>query len=640
MQSKTSCFNKAVFKKNLTRFAPVWGLYTICLIVGLFLIYTDGGAAHSFSRQFAFVKNMAELINVMGIINLGYALLAAELLFGDLFNSRMCNMLHAMPLRRESWFVTNVLSGLIFSLLPTFVMALIAMPLLNTTFYVDAWQIAVLWFLGTNLEYICFFGLAAFSAMCVGNRFTMAAGYGLLNAGAYIAYWLVDTIYTPMLYGIVTPTTLAENLTPVSQVMNHTFVETGTRSQLRELFGENYEGVTANFTVTDEWGVLLIWAAAGIVFLLAALWLYRKRQLECAGDAVAFQPLVPVFQVLCAIFVMAAGQFFLYSIIGLRNRNYPILAIGLVIGWFIGRMLIERSTRVFRLRNWYGLGALSAVLVLTLVCTHFDVLNLEEKMPKAERIEAVVLDTGYVNSITLEEVEDIETILQLHQYTLDNRAEEGSGAYVIGSNGQWVRYIDNNADLIDEEDKTQPVRMAVNISLRYELDNGNTVRREYNVWVDSPEGQILRNYLNRWENVTGEGQETVIVNGVEIDRMAMVLAYFTSMSVDYVPQEAGSAINTRQEVECFLAAVHADCAAGNMAQHNYFHEGYFRIPDADYDEGYAQRDRLWVYLNANDKYGLSLEVYPDCENTLRWLGEHDLLPEGMEILEGRRDFYY
>lgn len=637
MRSRTSCCNPTVFKKNLTRFAPVWGLYTICLIVGLFLIYTDGGMPHSFNRQFAFVKNMAELINVMGIINLGYALLVAELLFGDLFNSRMCNMLHAMPLRRGDWFLSNVLSGMTFSLVPTAIMALVAIPLLNTTFYVNAWQIALLWFVGTNLEYLCFFGLATFSALCVGNRFTMAAGYGLLNAGAFIAYWLVDTIYTPMLYGIVTPTTLTKKLTPVSEVMDRTFIEVATRSQLREWFGENYEGVVANFKVTDQWGVLFVWAAVGIVFLAAALWLYRKRHLECAGDAVAFRPLVPVFQVLCAIVVMAAGQFFLYSILGLRNQNYTILAVGLVVGWFIGRMLIERSTRVFRLQNWYGLGALAAALVLTLVCTHLDVLNIEERMPKADRVKSVGLDTSYVNTVLLKEEEDIESILQLHRYTLDNRAEEGSGTYVIGSNGQWIRYIDNNADLIDEEDKSQPVRMATNVSLRYELDNGNTVRREYNVWVDSPEGQILRNILNRWENVIQ--QEKVLVNGVEMDREEAVLANFTGFHVDDVPDEIAGAVNTRQEAESFLAAVMEDCVAGNMAQNPYFHNNYFRYPSKAYEDGYAHFDRLWVYLKAGDEYGMFLEVYADSENTLRWLESRSLLPAGLEILEGRWDFY-
>lgn len=55
------------------------------------------------------------------------------LLFGDLYNSRMCNALHAMPMRRETLFLTNVVSGLLFSMIPTAVMALLSVPLLNAT---------------------------------------------------------------------------------------------------------------------------------------------------------------------------------------------------------------------------------------------------------------------------------------------------------------------------------------------------------------------------------------------------------------------------------------------------------------------------------------------------------------------------
>ena len=47
MRSKTSCFNKTIFKKNLTRFAPVWCLYTLCLLLGLFLL---GLVSHTIKR--------------------------------------------------------------------------------------------------------------------------------------------------------------------------------------------------------------------------------------------------------------------------------------------------------------------------------------------------------------------------------------------------------------------------------------------------------------------------------------------------------------------------------------------------------------------------------------------------------------
>ena len=38
MKSRTSFFNGVIFRKNLTRFAPVWGLYTLCLLLGLMLV--------------------------------------------------------------------------------------------------------------------------------------------------------------------------------------------------------------------------------------------------------------------------------------------------------------------------------------------------------------------------------------------------------------------------------------------------------------------------------------------------------------------------------------------------------------------------------------------------------------------------
>lgn len=627
MQSKTSFFNKTVFRKNLTRFAPVWGVYTLCLILGILLMYSNGGTM----KHFHFAHNMLELANIMGIVNLGYAFLVAQLLFGDLYNSRMCNMLHAFPLRREGWFVTNILSGLTFSVVPTAVMAFLSMPLLMGSIFEGAWTLSWWVFLASNLQFLCFFGLAAFSAMCVGNRFTMTAGYGLLNAGAYILYWLIDTVYTPMLYGVITPTALAENLTPIQHMTNHPFFETESNlSNLRDAFGDKLLGATASFTLTDEWWRLWVLAAVGIAFAVVALLLYRKRDLECAGDAVAFPALVPVFQVLCAIFVACAAQFFLYEFMGLRDPNYPILGVGLTVGWFIGKMLLERSTSVFRLKNWYGLGALAAVLAVTLVGTYFDVLHIEERMPAPDRIEKVQFSCS--NSSYLEEEEDIQTILQLHKLALEDRAES-SGSYVLGSNGQWIPYVDTLSDVIEEEDEDQPFRYAVRCSLRYELKNGNTVRREYNIWVDSPAGEIAEDILNRWEFVEGY---KILVGDKSVDRLELVLADFQGIGHSYYEGTLPAELKTREAAESFLEAVKADCAAGNMAQHDYFHTGMLRVTNKRYEKGYVDISGLWVYLDGKN-YSWDILVCPDSENTIRWLEDHGLMKD-IEILPDRTGY--
>ena len=59
MKSKTSFFNKTVFKKNLTRFAPVMAVYTLCLILGMMMLYQIN---EEMGRTFWFASRMGECI--------------------------------------------------------------------------------------------------------------------------------------------------------------------------------------------------------------------------------------------------------------------------------------------------------------------------------------------------------------------------------------------------------------------------------------------------------------------------------------------------------------------------------------------------------------------------------------------------
>ncbi|MBR1971849.1 MAG: hypothetical protein IKA16_00260 [Oscillospiraceae bacterium] len=617
MQSKTSFFNKTVFKKNLTRFAPVWGVYILCLVLGVFLLYSNGGTA----KQFHFARNMADMVQVMAVVNLGYALIVAQLLFGDLYNSRMCNMLHAFPLRRESWFVTNIVTGLVFSLVPTLVMALVSLPLLAGSIFEGAWTLSWWIFLASNLQFICFFGIAAFSAMCVGNRFTMVAGYGLLNAGAMMAYWLIDTVYTPMLYGVVTPTALAYDLTPFVHMADHPYIQTtASLYNLRELFGEELKGAFATFTITEEWWRLWMLAGVGLVFALLGALLYRKRDLECAGDAVAFKLLVPVFQVLCSVFVAAAGQFFLYSFMGLQEQNFMILTAGLVVGWFIGKMLLERSTRVFQLKNVYGLAALAAVFAVSLWLTHIDILGIETWVPDEDEIKSVqsiYFESDYTVGSKLTEEADIEDMIRFHQGALDFRAEN-TGIHTLEADGSRVRYTGVDDDL---QDKT--FVYATQIGLRYELESGKLVRRNYNVWVDSEAGAIAKEYLSRWEHVNWQ---TITIDGEEQERLAHVMDNFSAVVGDFTDgmKELPAACTDKAKAEELIAAVQRDCAEGNMAQHPYFHTGHFRYEDEYEEDGIAERSAINLTITSRER-AWYLEVYADARHTLKWLEDNGLL---------------
>lgn len=618
MRSRTSFFNKTVYKKNLTRFAPVWGLYALCLVMGVALMYTNGGTM----KQFHFANNyIQDMFSIMAVVNLGYALIVAQLLFGDLFSSRMCNMLHAFPLSRESWFLTNMASGLTFSLLPTALMALVASPLLLGSIFENAVLLAWLVFLASNLEFICFFGMAAFAAMCTANRFTMAAGYGLMNAGAMIAYWLVDTVFTPMLYGVITPVSLMWNLTPAYHMCERAFVKSEHSFwSLRQQYGDKLEGVVLEYTVTDQWWHLWLIAGVGIVFALLALVLYRQRSLECAGDAVAFRWLVPVFEVLCAIFVATATQYFLEHYLNLTIQWYFTLFVGLIVGWFIAKMLVEHTTRVFRAQNFTGLAILAVVFGISLGLTHFDVFRIEEYIPEAAQVKKVTFGTAWTSYRNLDSPSEIEAMLRLHKGALDNRAES-SGTYLQGYDGTWVKYVDSNDHLYDKEDTDLPYTYVSEVWLTYELENGKVIKRRYNVWVDSEAGSIVRDCLNSWEELNPTHEDEY---GVEYTRLERALENFENFNIGYIDGDLPEICYDKEAALELLACIRRDLEEGNMAQHPYYHRGTFRYEDEWAEDGWSISDSTGVSI-CSRKMSWHISIYPDAVHTVNWLKRHDLL---------------
>ena len=617
MQSRTSFFNGAVFRKNLTRFAPVMALDTLLLVIMIMLAWSRPGE----NRGYYFIDQVSALISLMGYVNLIYGAVVAQLIFGDLFSSRMCNALHAMPLRRECWFVTNVVSGLVYSLIPTAVATLVLLPLLTKTIFAGAWKLAFLFFLAANLEFICMFGLAVFCVMMVGSRITMVAGYGLLNFGAPICYWLVDSVYSPLLYGVITPSGLAEKLFPL-QYMSRSFVDTDA-SGIFDSFGRILTGVQATYSLTEGWRSLWWLALAGIVFTLAALILYKHRNLECAGDAVCSRKLIPVFQVLSALFVAVAAEFFLTELVGLGDNQeilkYVLLFIGLLVGWFAGKMLVERSARVFQPRSFVGLGILAAVLAASMGLTKLDVLRLDERLPAQEDIESV--DLSYSDA-TFTDSSDIAKVLQLNKLVLEDRLPFNQGNAFVLENGDYVSMQDSQAAYWQEGDPIPQVRLRDDIILGYTLKDGRVIRRKYSFWVDSQQGQIAKSLLSRWEavgarytNVDGEKKETLPLLLNEVDDFYCSLG--SNRNRDF----------TREQAESLIQAIQADCQAETMAQRSQYHDGIFKY--LNYEGTPSEDDSIYLSLSG-ENYGWSITVYPDSANTVRWLRDNGYL-DGVTI---------
>ena len=587
MKSRTSCFKTAV-KKNLTRFAPAWGGYTLCLLMGLLMIWdlrSDLGPARAFP----------ELIQLMSVINLGYGLLTSQLLFGDLHNSRMCYGLHTLPLRREGWFAANALSGALFSLIPTAIMTAIAVPMCLSSTLEKAWQLPLWFLLGTNLEYLFFFGVGALSMLLAANRFGGALIYGIVNFAAILLYYVVDTVYVPLLYGVVNTEDPYVLFSPVVQMVELPYIQLDTYNvfQRYELTGEPIYARYGTFSLTGNWWYLWTCAGLGLAFMGAALLLYRKRDLERAGDLLAVKAMEPVFQVIFSIVCATVFHYVAQGMFG-YGENHVLMFVGLAAGWFFGRMLLKRTAKVFGLKSWLGLGTVIALVVLTILGTRFDILGIETKVPGFKDVESVTVSrhryTDPEKEVVLTDEKDIANIIFIHEAALESR---------LDSERLW--YNGAEAKTVPEDVDWNEVQRATPVLLKYTLKNGTTLTRYYYIWGHAPEGQLLKGYLSSLRAIAG------------VDKLYYSPVQFFSIGGWEIPAEHSS----REDIEELLIALELDSQAGNLAQSEGFHP-LEPVMEFENRGGIQRVYTFWINLDTQG-YHFSLDVFADASHTVEWI---------------------
>ena len=559
MKSRISFCDKTVLRKDILRFAPLWGIYFVGgLLVMLTLSLEEN--AHTLAQA------LGICIGIFSIINMIYAALVAQMLFGDLYNSRLCNALHAMPPRREHWFFTHLTAGLLFSLVPNLVGILVTLPTLG-----EFWYIAFIWLLGMTLHYLFFFGLAVFSCMCAGNRIAMTAVYSILNFASMIAYWFITTIYEPLLHGISFQIEPFTRFCPVVNIPGGEFLRIERVALDRTIVNTRYEYVFDG--LTSEWNYLVIVALVGIALMGLSLLLYRRRKLECAGDFMAVKAMEPIFAV---VFSLCVGCVFAF-IGDAFEQLVTFLVVGLLIGWFAGQMLLRRTVKVFQWKTFLKLALLGLVLGATLVLTQWDPLGITRWVPEQDQVAKVELDLG-------------STIRPTSSNYLEITSPEGI-----------KRLIDMHEQIVTERTELKTSNRIV--TLRYQLKDGRQVTRCYIIYQGTNIWNAFKNLYNSPEQVLGcqsleEFQsevKTLRYHGYAIEEVCSIYSSKTGKSAD------------AQMIQNELAeAIWKDCAAGNLPQsfERGPYEGYLEITFVNWSE------------NRNNIHGVN--YYTESLNIMTW----------------------
>ena len=492
MRSKTSCFNGTLFRKNLSRYWPLWGLASFGgamfpLAMLLELLHNGFRFWSPLETRQAYYTVLSYGVPVISIV---YAILCAMAVWSYLYNARSVGMMHTLPIRREGLFVTNVLSGLTMMAIPYAVTGVLTV--LVTMLFGGFEPVGVLvTVLGVMGESLFFFGLATFCAFIVGNVFMLPALYGLLNFIAVLTDFMVNLLAQGFCFGLNSSYSgTVEWLSPVVYLVQKISPNSTYETQwvTDRLGGQRYEtSVLTSVTLENGW-LIAAYAAVGVVLMVLAWLMYRRRRSESAGDVVAVGWMKPVFRYGCAAYSAILGGRLLYALLweSFQSGQYftvlPMILCmiaGGAIGYYAASMLLAKTPRVFK-TTWKGMLAVALGCAALCGAMKCDLFGVVRRVPAPDSVKLVnVYAAGSNYYLTPGKDDDlIAEVRALHQTIIDDKD------YILGyrSRTDYDFVADTASTEMAVEDSGAQSTIS-NIRITYMLNSGLKVERRYSLYL-------------------------------------------------------------------------------------------------------------------------------------------------------------
>ena len=452
MKSRSSYYNPGVARSLLRRYWPLWTAYAVILLLNLPLSLATyravGDAVSASSEAYAVTRDyLAQSISgsSSGLLfwSALFGLLIAGAVFGHLFNNRLNGLMNSLPLRREGLFLTAWLTGLVPMLLADLLAVLLGWLMLRA-WGLSANEALLRWLGMAVLANLAFFNFCVFCAVLVGRKGSYVLLFLLSNVAVGLLTAFVLVLLEAMLYGYVADfPDWAAFLTPPLKLVS-------------VYGGLGYLAVFPE-KQAHSLATIAIYAGVSVLFLLAGLLCYRRRQMETVGDAVSAPWLKPILKTLFCLTFALGFTLLLMGLTGGAAFDYGMLGVpallgcllpSVFLGYFLAEMIVRRTVKVFR-GAWRGFFITAGVLAVLACAVGFDVFGYETRVPAAEEIREVRL-SGHADGL-LTEPELVDRALSLHRGCVALRDQDV----------EWESYYTE--------------------TIRYELKNGRTIRRQYRI---------------------------------------------------------------------------------------------------------------------------------------------------------------
>lgn len=477
----------------------IWPLVLFCLICFLMTAVFELNLESYIGRELAFAKIQANIERLTrdGMIStylivagLGACLFGFQG-FGWLMKKEQVDFYHSQPMKRGERFKIIYTNGVIMCFVPMFLHVIVYSLLIGLRGYLSkVVAINILINIGIFvIAYLVMYHLVILAAMLAGNILVAYMLAAIIFTYASIVKYLLEIYLENYFVTYVSTTTNAVSwlgyFSPVEQIYR-----------------------VGNFFIRGLWNEitvhLLILAIMAVLFLGVAIWLYKKRPSEAAGNALAFShagdfirfliviPVGMLFGAMFATFGVMSNIFWLYfgTIVG------ALLAHGFleVVFHFDIKAAVKKKVQL----------AASVIFVLSIVSVFcFDIFGYDAYIPEENQVKAIsyYINIGEYNSnycvlsedgipvaadsdnqIRLEDITSADifsyssveytpsaTIYRKEHQLAASRTEDYESVARI------VRAHMN--DKSEKSDANQNISMLV----RYEMKNGREVYRQYEV---------------------------------------------------------------------------------------------------------------------------------------------------------------
>lgn len=619
MRSATSFFDKTLFRSQLKHTWPLWLGYTALWLflvpVALFseLSAYQGGYSASDASYLLLNTGVRGGVFISFVFGLFFAMLA----FSHLTQSRATNGFHALPVRRETIFLTAYLTGL-FCQLSTILVTYLLGAAVSAPLHLSFWSVTGAAMGSAMLEAVFFYSFAVLCMVMTGQILAAPVFYFVGNILVPGMEYLLRNFAGNFLYGYSGHTDVALGFLSPPLYMYTMCTEVAIAS-IETCESDSYY-VTAYALERGSLMILAAYALAGLVIALIALLLYRTRKSEMTGSTVAFPWATPIFKYGVAFCTaVALGQFLYYFLFGQYrssgNDSLPgtilcMVAAGLV-GYFVAEMLIRKSFRVFR-AGAKGAAIVALALVLLGVAMSFDLTGYEKHVPDESEIESVYYTFSGMTSVTTDDADTIRRLTAAHQAIVKNRNEQARIA------DAW------DADTLSQSDygDIEPFHLR----LTYYLKDGSQLSRSYYVYLRRSELTVPSSVTAR-VNALYTCRESVLcrVLGYGYEHLGDTPRFLDSYCYYYDDNSGGKDYAlTAAQAEQVYAALMQDVQDSDNGGSDIF-----AVQEYPYDSPTHFSPELY-YESTNEKgrpevYSLGPNVNNSTPNTLQVLSE--LLPE-------------